>query len=133
MSLTSSRSINDKYHIQPHSIIVRAIELVLFGIKKIYDVRNFSFNFKRHFTLRCASYGVLKEVLRLLFFINDTSLDVQNEKIETRKIVKNSELSFLRTSVPGAEEKAPFSSGADFSSCGWKRIWPWTTRRPLVC
>ncbi|XP_028401066.1 uncharacterized protein LOC114524145 [Dendronephthya gigantea] len=62
---------------------------------------------------RCARHGVLKEVLRLLFFINDTSLDVQNEKTETRKSARNSELSFLRNPIPGVEEKTPFSSVTD--------------------
>ena len=54
---------------------------------------------------------MLKEVLRLLFFINDTLLDVRNEMTQVKSNVKNSDLSFLTPTTPGFEEKAPFSSG----------------------
>ena len=57
-------------------------------------------------SLRC---GVLKEVLRLLLFINGTLLDVQNGKTQVKSNLKSSELSFLTPTTPGFEEKAPFS------------------------
>ena len=69
---------------------------------------NVPFNVSRPRCLRC---GVLKEVLRLLFFINDTLLDVRNEMTQVKSNVKNSDLSFLTPTTPGFEEKAPFSSG----------------------
>ena len=58
--------------------------------------------------LRC---GVLKEVLRLLFFINDALLNIKNERMEVKDSMITSELSHLTASTLGVVEKAPFSSG----------------------
>ena len=60
---------------------------------------------------RCLRHGVLKEVLRLLIFINGTLLDVHREQSEINNSIKHRESSFLIPVTPGVEEKAPFSSG----------------------
>ncbi|CAB4015539.1 E3 ubiquitin- ligase RNF123, partial [Paramuricea clavata] len=57
--------------------------------------------------------GVLKEVSRLLFFINDALLNIKNERMEVKGSMINSELSYLTPSTLGVVEKAPFSSVCD--------------------
>lgn len=72
--------------------------------------------------LRCLCSGVVKEVLRLLFFINDTLLDNHAEKFNEKCSMKTGELSFAVPASPGIEEKAPFSPGKFISVAYFKAI-----------
>lgn len=67
---------------------------------------------------RCLQYGVIKEVIRLLFCINDAIIRAEKEqKMELKNQMNattNSDLSFLSGNFPHeVEEKVPFSSVHD--------------------
>ena len=75
--------------------------------------------FRKFFiSCRCLQCGVIKEVIRLLFFINDITVRVRrdekrqrNEPKVSAKSAAESDLSFLSSSPSAMQEKVPFSSG----------------------